>query len=125
MSDKKGKLSKSFRYAFEGIFTCIRHERNMKIHCVMAVLVVIGGFVLHISQIEWFICLILFGLVISLELVNTAVESTVDLVTEEKRPLAKKAKDTAAGAVLVSAIFAAIIGLIIFVPKIIDFFSGI
>ena len=122
MSDKKGKLSKSFRYAFEGIFTCIRHERNMKIHCVMAVLVVIGGFVLHISQIEWFICLILFGLVMSLEMVNTAIEATVDLVTQERTPLAKKAKDVAAGAVLISAIMAAIIGCIIFIPKLIMFF---
>ncbi|MGI6002117.1 MAG: diacylglycerol kinase family protein [Lachnospiraceae bacterium] len=122
MSDKKGKLSKSFRYAFEGIFTCIRHERNMKIHCVMAVLVVIGGFVLHISQIEWFICLILFGLVMSLEMVNTAIEATVDLVTQERKPLAKKAKDVAAGAVLISAIMAAIIGCIIFIPKLIMFF---
>ena len=122
MSDKKGKLRKSFRYAFEGIFTCIRHERNMKIHCVMAVLVVIGGFVLHISQIEWFICLILFGLVMSLEMVNTAIEATVDLVTQERKPLAKKAKDVAAGAVLISAIMAAIIGCIIFIPKLIMFF---
>ena len=122
MSDKKGKLSKSFRYAFEGIFTCIRHERNMKIHCVMAVLVVIGGFVLHISQIEWFICLILFGLVMSLEMVNTAIEATVDLVTQERKPLAKKAKDVAAGAVRISAIMAAIIGCIIFIPKLIMFF---
>ena len=60
---------------------------------------------------------------ISLELVNTAVESAVDLVTEERHPLAKKAKDTAAGAVLVSAVFAAVIGLLIFVPKIMDFFK--
>ena len=118
-------IYKSFGYAFQGIWECIRDERNIRIHRTMTTLVVIGGIILHISLLEWIICLILFGLVISLELVNTAVESTVDLVTEEKRPLAKKAKDTAAGAVLVSAIFAAIIGLIIFVPKIIDFFSGI
>ena len=118
-------IYKSFGYAFQGIWECIRDERNIRIHLTMTTLVVIGGIILHISLLEWIICLILFGLVISLELVNTAVESTVDLVTKEKRPLAKKAKDTAAGAVLVSAIFAAIIGLIIFVPKIIDFFSGI
>ena len=118
-------IYKSFGYAFQGIWECIRDERNIRIHLTMTTLVVIGGIILHISLLEWIICLILFGLVISLELVNTAVESTVDLVTEEKRPLAKKAKDTAAGAVLVSAIFAAIIGIIIFVPKIIDFFSGI
>ena len=62
--------------------------------------------------------MILFGLVISLELVNTAIENVVDLVTMEKKPKAKIAKDVAAGAVLVSAIFSAIIGLIIFIPKI-------
>ena len=92
-------IYKSFGYAFQGIWECIRDERNIRIHLTMTALVVIGGIILHISLLEWIICLILFGLVISLELVNTAVESTVDLVTEKKRPLAKKAKDTAAGAV--------------------------
>ena len=66
---------------------------------------------------EWCICLGLFGMVMALELVNTAVEAVVDLVTEERHPLAKIAKDTAAGAVLIAAIMAAIVGLIIFVPK--------
>lgn len=116
-------IYKSFGYAFQGIWECIRDERNIRIHITMTALVIIGGIVLHISLAEWIVCLILFGLVISLELVNTAVESTVDLVTEDRKPLAKKAKDTAAGAVLVSAIFAAIIGLIIFVPKLLKLFS--
>ena len=89
----------------------------MKIHCVMAVLAEIAGLILGLSPIEWCICLALFGLVMALELVNTAVESVVDLVTSEYRPLAKIAKDTAAGAVLIAAIMAAIAGLIIFVPK--------
>ena len=88
----------------------------MKIHCIMAVLVVIAGIILKLSPVEWCICLGLFGLV-ALELVNTAVESVVDLVTSEYKPLAKIAKDTAAGAVLIAAIMAAIAGLIIFVPK--------
>ena len=78
----------------------------------------IAGAVLGITPIEWCICLTLFGLVIALELVNTAIESVVDLVTTERKPLAKAAKDTAAGAVLVAAIMAAIVGLIIFVPRI-------
>lgn len=68
---------------------------------------------LGITPTEWCICLTLFGLVIALELVNTAIESVVDLVTTERKPLAKTAKDTAAGAVLVAAIMAAIVGLII------------
>lgn len=115
-------IYRSFGYAFEGIWECIRDERNIRIHLTMTALVIIGGIVLHISKAEWITCLILFGLVISLEHVNTAIESVVDLVTEEKKPLAKKAKDTAAGAVLVSAICAAIIGLWIFIPRIMDFF---
>ena len=89
----------------------------MKIHCTVAVLVVIAGVILGLSVTEWCICLGLFGMVMSLELVNTAVESVVDLVTQERKPLAKIAKDTAAGAVLIAAIMAAIVGLIIFVPK--------
>ena len=117
---KKDPLYKSFGYAFEGIFTCIRNERNIKIHCAVAILVVIAGAALGITPIEWCICLTLFGLVIALELVNTAIESVVDLVTTERKPLAKTAKDTAAGAVLVAAIMAAIVGLIIFVPRIVS-----
>ena len=99
MKNRKQPLFKSFGYAFEGIWTGISKERNMKIHCL-----------------EWCICLLLFGMVISLELVNTAVEAVVDLVTEERKPLAKIAKDTAAGAVLFTAIMAVIIGCIIFIP---------
>ena len=114
---KKPPITKSFGYAFEGIFTCIRKERNMKILFVMAVLVVAAGVILRLSLVEWCICLGLFGLVMALELVNTAVEAVVDLVTGEYHPLAKIAKDTAAGAVLIAAIMAAAAGLIIFVPK--------
>ena len=81
-------------------------------------LVVICGFIFHLSVMEWFICILLFALVISLELVNTAIEAVVDLCTpSEIHPLAKTAKDTAAGAVLVSAMASVIVGLMIFIPK--------
>ena len=114
---KKDPLYRSFGYAFEGIFTCIRNERNMKIHVAVTLLVIIAGFILELSITEWCICLGLFGLVMALELVNTAVEAVVDLVTAKRHPLAKIAKDTAAGAVLIAAIMAAVVGLLIFVPK--------
>lgn len=114
----KNPLYKSFGYAFEGIFAGIRGERNMKIHCFAAVCVVVAGVLFHISVTEWCICLVLFGLILSLELVNTAIEAVVDLVTEDKKPLAK---DTAAGAVLIAAVMAAMAGLLIFVPKLISF----
>ncbi len=117
---KKDPLYKSFGYAFQGIFNTIRTERNIKIHCAAAILVTIFGIWLQISKTEWMICFILFGLILALELVNTAVEATVDLFKEERKPLAKKAKDAAAGAVLIVAIFAAVIGILIFIPKLLD-----
>lgn len=117
----KNPLYKSFGYAFEGIFAGIRGERNMKIHCFAAVCVIVAGVLFHISVTEWCICLVLFGLILSLELVNTAIEAVVDLVTEDKKPLAKLAKDTAAGAVLIAAVMAAMAGLLIFVPKLVSF----
>lgn len=115
---KMKKLLKSFKYAFEGICTGIKEEQNMKVHIAIMILVIIFGIMLKISIIEWIICIVLFGLVISMELINTAIENTVDLVTKEKNEQAKIAKDVAAGAVLVSAISSAIIGIIIFIPKI-------
>jgi diacylglycerol kinase (ATP) len=117
---KKGSLGKSFVYAFSGILTVIKEERNMKIHLAAALMVSAAGALLHISRTEWLICLVLFALVMSLEIVNTAVESVVDLVTDQEHPLAGRAKDAAAGAVLLSACAAAVIGLIIFVPKILS-----
>ena len=119
--EKKPPLRKTFGYAFEGILTGIRKERNMRIHTAAMILVVFFGTVLGLSATEWCICLVLFGLVMALELVNTAVEAVVDLVTEERKPLAKIAKDTAAGAVLIAAIMAAVIGCIVFLPKILEF----
>ena len=115
---KKNPLWRSFGYAFAGIWTGIRKERNMKIHCTALLMVVIAGIAFRITVSEWCICIVLCALVMSLELVNTAVEAVVDLVTEEKKPLAKIAKDTAAGAVLIAAIASVIIGLLIFVPHI-------
>ena len=116
------KLIKSFKYAFEGIFKGIKEEQNMKINIAIMILVIIFGILFKISKIEWIICIALFGLVISMELINTAIENTVDLITKEKNEHAKIAKDVAAGAVLVSTIAAATIGLMIFVPKILEIF---
>lgn len=111
------KLIFSFKYASEGIITTIKEERNMFIHFLIAIIVVITGIYVRLSLNEWFICLLLFALVFSLELINTAIENTVDLVATKKNKKAKLAKDAAAGAVLIAAIFASIIGIIIFLPK--------
>lgn len=116
----KDPFYKSLGYAISGIIQCIQKERNIKIHLVFMFLVIICGFLFRLSITEWLVCILLFGLVISLELVNTAIEAVVDLCTQEYHPLAKIAKDTAAGAVLISAIASVVIGLIIFVPKILS-----
>lgn len=125
MKNRKNPITKSFGYAFEGIWTGILKERNMKIHCLAIICVTLAGTLLHITAVQWCICLLLFALVVSLELVNTAVEAAVDLVTEEKKPLAKIAKDTAAGAVLFSALVSVIIGCIIFLPYILELLGKI
>ncbi|KXY41759.1 diacylglycerol kinase family protein [Bacillus mycoides] len=113
---KTGKLLDSFGYAIAGIYFCLRHERNMKIHYLAAVIVICCGFYFHITTMEWIVVLIVIGIVMSLEMVNTAVEKTVDLATADIHPVAKIAKDVAAGAVLLFAIIAAVIGAIIFLP---------
>lgn len=112
-----GKFLKGFTYAFQGVMYGLM-ERNFKFHCVATVVVILAGLYVKLSETEWFIIIMLIGGVLALELMNSAVERVVDLITTEQHPLAKQAKDLAAGAVLVFSIASAIIGLIIFVPKI-------
>ena len=113
------RLRKSFGYAFKGIDDVIKNEPNMKIHVGVAILVVIMAFILKVSIIEWIILVLLIGAVLAAETINTTIENLVDMYTKEYDEKAKVVKDTAAGTVLILAITSAIIGLIIFVPKII------
>lgn len=114
------RLFKSFKYAIEGIIYAFKYEQNIIVHTLAMILVILLGIIVKLSIFEWLICLILFGLVIATEMINTAIEATVDLACDKKDPLAKIAKDTASGAVLVFAITASIAGIIIFLPKIIE-----
>ncbi len=120
VTKERGSLRKSFSYAFEGILAGLRTERNMVIHFGVMALVVVFGVVFQLSIQEWITCIFLFGLVFMAELVNTAIEAIVDMVMPEMDPRAKIAKDTAAGAVFVVSIAAAVIGALIFVPKILS-----
>ncbi len=117
---KMKKIRNSFKYAIEGIWTSFKTERNMKIHIFIMILVIIAGIILKIDKLEWIICITLFAIVIAGELFNTSIETIVDMVMPEKNEKAKIAKDVSAGAVLVVAIGAAIIGLVIFVPRILN-----
>lgn len=120
---KTKKLANSFKYAFQGLISSFKTERNMKIHILIMLLVIIAGIILKISTMDWIICAILFGIVISAELFNTAIETIVDMITPFRDPKAKLAKDISAGAVLVLAITSIIVGLIIFIPKIQNFIT--
>lgn len=111
------KFLRSFKFAAAGILHCMKTERNFRVHLLMAFIVVVMGVLVELSPVEWFIIIILIGGVLALELVNTALERIVDLVTEDYHPLAKQAKDATAGAVLVFAIASAVIGSFILIPK--------
>ena len=119
------KLIKSFKYAWEGIKSSIKSEQNMKVHILIMELVVLLGLVLNINYYEWLIILVCFMVVISGELFNTAIENVVNLLSPNKNEIAKLSKDIAAGAVLVGAFFSAIIGLMIFLPKIFYLLKGL
>ena len=123
--EKNKKFSDSFKHAYDGVIYALFRERNMHVHFIMAVLVIICGVFFNISYVEWLVCLILIALVIILELLNTAIEAVVDMITTEESKLAKVAKDTSAGAVLVASMVSAFIGLIIFIPKGIDFIMNL
>ena len=116
------KFFHSFTYPIKGLRYTYRNEQNLAFDIGMALIVSILAFVFELSRTEWAILLLTMGLVISCELINTAIEATVDLVTEEYHPLAKVAKDTAAAEGFVFAIVAVIVGIIIFGPKVVALF---
>lgn len=117
---KNNSFRESFRHAFDGIKTLIVQERNMRIHIAMTILVILCAVVFGLTPCEKVIVIALCALVIGAELINTAIENAVNLSTAVFNMYAKRAKDAAAGAVLVISIGAAICGLIIFVPYGID-----
>ena len=119
---KSDSLIGSFGYAIEGIKKAFKAERNLKIHVLAMIIVILLGFILKIAVWEWVVCIVLFALVIGAELFNTSIEEVVNLLSPEIRIHAKYAKDIAAGAVLVNAFFAAVVGCIILIPKIISLF---
>lgn len=108
------KFLESLRCALEGMAYCIRTQRNMRIHCGFAVIVLIFGMIMNISRFEAIIIIMVISMVFICEIFNTAIEKAVDTSTQEYHPIAKIAKDVAAGAVLVSAINAVIVGCLIF-----------
>ena len=119
---KSKNVFQSFKYAFSGLKYGFINTKNLHIDLIFIFAVIICGLIFKICLIEWIVIILCFGLVVSLELVNTAIEEVVNLASPDIHPLAKASKDVAAGAVLFSALMTSIIGLIIFLPKFIDLF---
>ena len=110
------RLLTSFKYAFAGVWHVMRTQRNARIHISLALVVVILGLWLGLNSTQWAVIVLTIGLVLAAEAFNTVAEAAIDLVTTEYHPLAKIAKDVAAGAVLVTAMAAVIVGLLILGP---------
>ena len=112
-------IIKSFKDAVNGIINTVSTERNLKIQVIIMMCVISAGLIVGLSNIEWIICIILFGLVTSAELFNTSIEKTLDYIDKEYNNEIRFIKDASAGAVLTLAIASAVIGLIIFIPKLV------
>ena len=120
---KNKNLPASFKYALTGILNTLKKERNFKIHVCAAVCALILSIVLKISVVEFVCILISITMVLSAELINTAIEAVVDLYVKDRiHPLAKAAKDAAAGAVLITAINAVAVGAAIFLKRLANLF---
>lgn len=110
------RFARSVTHAWAGIRHVLQTQRNMKIHAAAAVIVLLTAWWLEIPRGDWALVVLAIGLVLALETVNTAIEAVVDLVTQERHPLARIAKDAGAGAVLLAAITSVVIGLCVFGP---------
>ena len=122
MSYSFKKQLKSFTFAWKGILTCAGHEQNIPFHLIAAIIVLAAGFCFGISRTEWMVVMLCIGTVIAAELFNSAIERLVDMVSPEWQKIAGEVKDIAAGAVLITAIAAAIVGMIVFLPYVIALF---
>ena len=123
-SKDKRKFSSSIKYCLEGINFVITNESNFKKEIVIGIIALLLSYILKISRIEFIIILIMIALVLTSEIINTSIEKVVDLYTKDYNNLAKIAKDVSAGSVLVMSIFSLLVGVIIFLPKIINVLGG-
>jgi diacylglycerol kinase len=116
------RLINSFKYSFQGLVYAYTKEQSMSVHLSLTFGAIIAGLYFHISIMEWLFVLLLIGLIVATELINTSIEATIDLISPSIHPLAKIAKDTASAAVFALSTVAFVGGILIFLPKIIDKF---
>jgi undecaprenol kinase len=119
-----GGILVSAGYSMDGIKYTIKNERSFKLILMAILAALFLGVIFNVSSYEWLMLFVIIALIIGTELINTAIEATIDLVTTEHHPLAKIAKDAGSGAVFVYSIIAFIMGLVIFIPKLIVFLGN-
>lgn len=119
------RLKSSLAFAFDGLKHAYKNEQSMTVHIIITVLVIICGIIFRLNSLEWIAVVFCIGIMMCLELVNTSIEAVVDLVTEKYNEKAKVAKDVAAAVSVMFSFTSIIIGLIIFIPKVIEFIRSI
>lgn len=109
---------KSFIHAFNGLRIMILEEHNFRIHIIVAALVVVFGFIVHLSISEWLVLILTITMVVTLEIINSSIENLADIISPEWNTKIKKVKDVCAAAVLIAGLASIVIGALIFIPKI-------
>jgi undecaprenol kinase len=115
LADKKNSIG--FQYALNGLKEVFKSEKNFRFHVISAILVILAGFLFEFGLIEWMITITVIGLVMTAEILNTAIEEIINYLKPEIHPTAKRIKDLAAAGVFVAALSAFIVGLFLFLPK--------
>ncbi len=113
------KRLRSFKHAFNGLKILLKEEHNARIHVFVAICVLIAGYYFVISTTEWIVVIFAIGMVLTVEIINSSIENVADFISSGKNETIKKVKDLAAAAVLISAFTAFVVGMIVFVPKVI------
>jgi undecaprenol kinase/diacylglycerol kinase (ATP) len=118
------KRAKSFHYAWNGLRVLLAEEHNARIHVFMGFQTIVVGVILQLSRVEWMLITLSIGFVISMEIINSAIENLADFVSPQQSKFIKKIKDLSAASVLISALTSVVIGLFIFIPKLIELCSN-
>lgn len=117
------RFSRSFFNSVDGVFMSYKDEQSLWIHLLMSIIVIVCGFIFRINRYEWVLSILLMGMILCAELLNTAIEASVDLTTDRIHPLAKRAKDVGSAATFMMSVLAFVGEMIIFIPRMIDFFA--
>ena len=120
-----GRFLRSFKYSIDGLVYAYKYEQSMMIHVFATICVIAVNILFHVTAFEWLITLVCVGMVLAAELINSAVEAVVDLITLKEHPLAKIAKDCTSAATFVLAMMALVIGLVVYIPYGLEFLRSV